>query len=396
MRSFLWEGVEEGKRDHLVKWERVANSKEEGGLGVGSLKEKNEALRAKWLWRFPMEPNSLWAMVVKSKYGSATNGWDANPASMVTSLNPWKDISAGYQTFLQCCRFELGNGNRVRFWEDSWVREGLLKDSFPRLFALSSKHSLSIDCFVDSQVFPHNWDFGFRRNLNERETAEVIKLLEILEGFRLWASKRDRRRWDLEVSGYFTCKSFQSFLCNKGRVVTFPPFSRVWKAKSPPKVKVFVWLVGLGKVNTLDLVQRKRPFMYLSPHWCVLCKYCEESVDHLFLHCPFSLSLWGLLWREVGTVCVIPKGCSDFLCSDFVVWGSGKCTSTLWRCLVHSVFWNIWMERNRRIFEDYKGVGVRDLWDRVKYWAALWASVTKDFKDYSYSTIMRDMAAAVI
>ncbi|CAL8989771.1 unnamed protein product [Prunus brigantina] len=193
MRSFLWEGVEEGKRDHLVKWERVANSKDEGGLGVGSLKEKNEALRTKWLWRFPMEPNSLWATVVKSKYGSATNGWDANPATMVTSLNPWKDISAGYQTFLQCCSFEVGNGNRVRFWEDSWVREGLLKDSFPRLFALSSKHSLSIDCFVDSQVLPHNWDFGFRRNLNERETVKVITLLEILEGFRLCASKRDRR-----------------------------------------------------------------------------------------------------------------------------------------------------------------------------------------------------------
>lgn len=178
MRSFL-RGVEEGKRDHLVKWERWANSKEEGGLGVGSLKEKYEALCAKWLWRFPMEPNSLWAMVVKSKYGSATNGWDANPATTVTSLNPWKDISASYQTFLQCCRFEVGNGNRVRFWEDSWVREGLLKDSFPHFFALSSKHSLSIDCFVDSQVFPRNWDFGFKRNLNERETTEVIKLLEI-------------------------------------------------------------------------------------------------------------------------------------------------------------------------------------------------------------------------
>ncbi|CAL8157247.1 unnamed protein product [Prunus armeniaca] len=236
---------------------------------------------------------------------------------------------------------------------------------------------------------------GFRRNLNERETVEVIKLLETLEGFRLCASKRDRRRWDLEESGSFTCKSFQSFLRNKGRVVTFHPFSLVWKAKSPPKVKVFVWLVALGKVNTLDLVQRKGPFMYLSPQWCVLCKHCEENVDHLFLHCPFSLSLWGLLWREVGTVWVIPKGCSDFLCSHFVVWGKGKRASTLWGCLVHYVFWNISLERNRRIFEDYKGAGVSELWDRVKYWVALWASITKEFKDYSYSTIMRDMAASV-
>ncbi|CAL8992526.1 unnamed protein product [Prunus brigantina] len=136
--------------------------------------------------------------------------------------------------------------------------------------------------------------------------------------------------------------------------------------------------------------------MYLSPNWCVLCKLGEESADHLFLHCPFSLSLWGLLWREVGTVWVIPERCADFFCTDFVVWGLGKRASTLWGCLVHSVFWNIWIERNRRIFEDYKGVGVSELWDRVKYWAALWASVTEDFKDYALSIILRDMAAVVI
>ena len=41
MRSFLWEGVEEGKKDHLVRWEVVASSKKERGLGVGSLMEKN-------------------------------------------------------------------------------------------------------------------------------------------------------------------------------------------------------------------------------------------------------------------------------------------------------------------------------------------------------------------
>jgi len=99
--------------------------------------------------------------------------------------------------------------------------------------------------------------------------------------------------------------------------------------------------------------------------------------------------------REAGTAWVIPKGCFDFLCSHFVVWGTGKRASTLWGCLVHSVFWNIWTERNRRIFENYEGVSVGELWDRVKFWAALWASVTIDFKDYSYSTILRDMAAVV-
>lgn len=53
------------------------------------------------------------------------------------------------------------------------------------------------------------------------------------------------------------------------------------------------------------------------------------------------------------------------------------------------------MESNRRIFEDYKGVGVDELWDRVKLWTALWASVTNVFKNLTASSIGRDLHAAV-
>lgn len=146
----------------------------------------------------------------------------------------------------------------------------------------------------------------------------------------------------------------------------------------------------------LILSKEGRPYMHLSSHWCVLSKMSEENVDHLFIHCPFSLSLWWTLLREVKTVWVIPKGCYDLLCSHCVIWGRGKRASTLQGCLVQSVFWNIWMERNMRIFYVYEGVGVGELWDRVKFWAEPWASVTSDFKDYSYPTILRDMAAVML
>ncbi|CAB4278922.1 unnamed protein product [Prunus armeniaca] len=52
MRNFLWEGVEEGRKDHLVNWEVVSLPKENGGLGIGNLRKRNEALLGKWLWRF--------------------------------------------------------------------------------------------------------------------------------------------------------------------------------------------------------------------------------------------------------------------------------------------------------------------------------------------------------
>lgn len=54
------------------------------------------------------------------------------------------------------------------------------------------------------------------------------------------------------------------------------------------------------------------------------------------------------------------------------------------------------MERNRRIFDVYKGVGTTELWDRLKFWAALWASVTPVFKDVAYASIMRDLKAATM
>ena len=77
------------------------------------------------------------------------------------------------------------------------------------------------------------------------------------------------------------------------------------------------------------------------------------------------------------------------LLSDYpFAFGKGKKAKTLWGCGVLAVFWVVWMERNNRIFEDYGGVGLEELWVRVKFWASLWASISKEFKDYTLSTII--------
>lgn len=142
-------------------------------------------------------------------------------------------------------------------------------------------------------------------------------------------------------------------------------------------------------------MQRHRPFMCLSPQWCVFCNLDGESVNHMFIHCPYSIKVWWLLLREVEAIWVTPKGCFQLLSSNCAALGKGKKTKVLWGCLVQGIFWNLWMESNRRIFEDYKGVGVDELWDRVKLWAALWVYVTNVFKNLTASSIGRDLRAAV-
>ena len=46
-RDFLWSGIGEGKKDHLLKWEVVCKSKEQGGLGFGKITLRNRALMGK-------------------------------------------------------------------------------------------------------------------------------------------------------------------------------------------------------------------------------------------------------------------------------------------------------------------------------------------------------------
>ncbi|KAI5330832.1 hypothetical protein L3X38_020958 [Prunus dulcis] len=109
----------------------------------------------------------------------------------------------------------------------------------------------------------------------------------------------------------------------------------------------------------------------------------------------YNLFLQGCVFVEVNTVWVIPEGCFELFSIRIDALGRGKKAKILWGSLMQAVVWNLWLERNRRIFEDYKGVGVAELWDRVKFWAALWASTSIAFKDVPYPSIMRNLLAVV-
>ena len=58
-RNFLWGSIDSTKKIHLVGWEKVTKSKEEGGLGLQIAKGRNVALSSKLNWRFHMEGEAL-------------------------------------------------------------------------------------------------------------------------------------------------------------------------------------------------------------------------------------------------------------------------------------------------------------------------------------------------
>lgn len=71
----------------------------------------------------------------------------------------------------------------------------------------------------------------------------------------------------------------------------FPFFKAIWKVHVPRNVQVFSWLLVLGKLLTYDALQR-----YIAqssiPKLVCLCTNQSEDLDHVFLHCSFSLKHW--------------------------------------------------------------------------------------------------------
>lgn len=74
----------------------------------------------------------------------------------------------------------------------------------------------------------------------------------------------------------------------------------LWKANVAAEVQVFAWLVGHERANTCDLLQKRRPYSYISPHCCIICKRDGESSNHIFLHCHLTLQLWIRLSYKAG------------------------------------------------------------------------------------------------
>ena len=98
----------------------MCNLKAKGGLGFGKISIRNFALLGKWLWRYSREGSALWHQVILSIYGSHSNGWDANTIVRWSHRCPWKAIAQVSQEFSKFTRFVVGDGERIRFWEDLW------------------------------------------------------------------------------------------------------------------------------------------------------------------------------------------------------------------------------------------------------------------------------------
>ena len=96
-------------------------TKRPGGLGIENLEVKNRCLLSKWLYRLSTETEGMWVQILKNKY------LQSKTLAQVTvrpNNSPfWKGLMRTKKPFFQRVKFNIGNGNATRFWEDTWLGE---------------------------------------------------------------------------------------------------------------------------------------------------------------------------------------------------------------------------------------------------------------------------------
>nr|XP_025616682.1 uncharacterized protein LOC112708985 [Arachis hypogaea] len=140
----------------------------------------------------------------------------------------------------------------------------------------------------------------WRRELFQWELELVHQFHERLRPVQLLNGKEDKVLQSETLSDEITSYNFTS---------------AIWRGVVPPRIEFFYWFMLVGRVNTKERLSRLGVISH-NDNICVLCKKEVESVQHLFILCETT-------WQ-------VQK-----------VWLTG----------FFKVIWNIWMERNTRIFK---------------------------------------------
>ena len=119
IRKFWWGYRGEHRKIHWVKWERLCEVKEVGGMGFKEIEKFNDALLAKQVWRMINNSESLCHRVFKAQFFPDCSILDAKESR--SGSYAWKTIIRARDVVRKRMVWRIGTREAVRIKEDRWL-----------------------------------------------------------------------------------------------------------------------------------------------------------------------------------------------------------------------------------------------------------------------------------
>lgn len=186
---------------------------------------------------------------------------------------------------------------------------------------------------IDFLVIDHDLKLQYNKVLSER----VVILSDV----------EDKLVWTKNISGkYIVRDGYNSLMKDNDHPAWL--YKLFWHSACLPKAGAFAWLAVQDRVLTGMRLDRLGITVAFT---CVLCNKHLESSSHLFLHCDFAYqcSLW--FFDKLNLTFVMENDLITFF-SSWPLLFTSSFYACIWIISPSILLWNIWLERNNRIFRN--------------------------------------------
>lgn len=295
--------------------------KEYGGLGILSLRDLNICLLASWLKRYNEDKGKLWKELIDFKYNTE------KPNILAAKSNHASSFFKGFMLAIKAAKvgykWKIGNGQKIRLWEDHWCGNSSLAIQFWPLYRILNEYGKTIAEIWDGFTLK----CIFRRNLNDHLYQMWLEVIELVSTIQI-SPVEDEMVWQFSSKGTFTTQSLYKIVNFRGISQVHIP--AVWGLKIPPRVQMFLWLLMNNRTLTRDNLAKRQK---LKDETCLFCEE-KETCQHLFFDCAVARRLWQVVSDITGIATVTDLECIGRF------WLSNKQNSLL-NLVTSAVIWSL-------------------------------------------------------
>ena len=273
------------KKIHWIKWSKLCNSKDRGGMGFRDIHAFNLAMLAKQAWRLIQGGHSLFYRVYKTRYFPTCSfmeaGLGSNPSYVWRSLLETRDLIKAATVW------KVGDGKSIKLEDHRWLPH-------PPKFQPNANLSLRVSDLFDPCT--KQWHTHVLHTNFMQSTVEDIQRIDLRD-----TQSKDELLWKENKKGIFSVKTAYQVAIRQQQQEQGEPSStrdvrrmwnRIWQLHIPPKVRNFVWRACSDILPTrTNLCRRKVP---LDPV-CGICQKQNETVAHALWSCPMARNVWALV-----------------------------------------------------------------------------------------------------